>query len=64
MDKCLKRRILLFINLTLYRLITPCRMYDRKPKRPESGCYLCAMRGGWLRCRRSRQLPVSVTADN
>jgi hypothetical protein len=64
MVKSLKRKILLFINLTVYRIITPCRMYDRKPKRPESVCYLCAMRGGWLRCRRSRQLSVSVTIHN
>ena len=45
--------------LLLNQLLHSCRMYQKKPKKVEALCYLCNMRGGYLRCRRSRQLKVS-----
>jgi len=38
------------------QLINGCRMYDKKPKEISDQCYLCAARGGWFRCVRSKDL--------
>lgn len=45
-----KLKILLFIN----RMLMPCRMYDRKPKSVIPQCHVCAAKGGWTRCIRSK----------
>jgi hypothetical protein len=50
-----KVKSLLLLNQMAYS----CRMYKKKPKKIEALCYLCNMRGGYLRCRRSRQIKVS-----
>lgn len=42
--------------LTFNKVLSPCRMYREKPVNVEDLCYLCAYRGGWLRCKRSRKL--------
>ena len=31
-----------------------CRMYRKEPSEERELCMLCAMRGGWDRCARSR----------
>lgn len=45
--------------LLLNQMMHSCRMYQKKPKKIEALCHLCNMRGGYLRCRRSRQIKVS-----
>lgn len=50
------RRIGLFFN----ELSAPCRMYRQKPQEEQMLCPLCAEKGGWLRCSRSRQLQKPV----
>lgn len=61
-------RIHLFAVMSFYQLKDPCRMYrGARPKEVGVKCYLCADRGGWPRCNRSRRLaepqkqPVSNT---
>jgi hypothetical protein len=38
------------------QLVNGCRMYDKKPREISDKCYLCAARGGWFRCLRSKEL--------
>lgn len=48
----IKKRALVLINL----MTCPCRMYKVRPEEPEALCYVCADRGGWPRCKRSKEL--------
>ncbi len=40
-----------------------CRMYDSRPARAASLCYLCAYRNGFKGCRRSRDKRVIRSAE-
>jgi hypothetical protein len=48
----LKVKVLLLLN----RLAYGCRMYERRPRKPEARCYTCAQRGGYFLCMRSKKL--------
>ncbi len=50
----LKAKVKCVIVLT--QLINECRMYDKRPKGISNQCCLCAARGRWFRCDRSREL--------
>jgi hypothetical protein len=42
--------------IVVNQLINDCRMFDKKPREIVAQCYLCALRGGWFRCFRSKEL--------
>ncbi len=42
--------------IVVNQLMNECRMYDKKPREISGQCYLCAARGRWLRCPRSKEL--------
>jgi hypothetical protein len=53
---------LLLVNRLYWYATASCRMYDKKPDLPRPNCYLCAIRGGYFRCRRSKQLVRQAVA--
>lgn len=42
------------IMLLIARLVKPCRMNLQDMCKENSQCYICTMRGGWVRCKKSR----------
>lgn len=48
----LRIQLLFFLN----RIFKRCRMYEKKPAKPEILCSRCAEKGGYFLCRRSRGL--------
>jgi hypothetical protein len=48
----LKVSLLLILN----RMFRHCRMYEKRPAEPGDNCYVCAARGGYFLCRRSKEL--------
>lgn len=41
-----------------------CRMYKKKPPRERDMCALCAVRGGWDLCRRSKAPELARKAED
>ena len=46
--------------IVVNQLMNECRMYDTKPKEIAGQCYICAARGRWFRCQRSKELKRTV----
>ena len=51
-----KVRFVIVVN----QLMNECRMYDKKPREISAQCYLCAARGRWFRCPRSKELRKTI----
>ena len=54
--------ILLFLNRGYYLIRRSCRMQAKRPKEPEAICHICAKRGGYFRCRRSKKIDPTRSA--
>lgn len=61
--KALKLKAKVSILLFLSKLANPCRMYDEKPEEAAEMCSLCALRGGWLRCGRSKDIKREIALN-
>ena len=46
--------------IVVNQLMNECRMYDKKPREISGQCYLCAARGRWFRCPRSKELKKTL----
>lgn len=57
-------KILIAVNKVAAVLSNSCRFYSEKPEQPGVNCYRCAEDNGWPRCRRSKQLMVTVREDS
>jgi hypothetical protein len=66
-----KKRIARYAFATKVRLMlfkgqleSPCRMYSSRPQHVDMLCLTCAEKGGWLRCRRSKQPVAKLIASS
>lgn len=48
-------KLRIWVLFILNRIFKRCRMYKKKPASPEVLCHVCAEKGGYFLCRRSRK---------